>query len=202
MNTTTAAPPKQFKISPSSAFAIDDEPVQFIRAGGAAPAEPRDSEAKPFLPARAPEPRASVEPPPLPAQARVPAPSSPASEPAPEAATPATPAVAPEPFRQLALRAIFGVDRELSADELLERARSLAGVRLLARVSGDDAQLVESARRVLDHIGNEPARLVCGGRPVEFVREGEVVFAVQTENGFAPGVRETLILVARELARL
>jgi hypothetical protein len=37
---------------------------------------------------------------------------------------------------------------------------------------------------------------------LEFIREGSVLLAVQTDGGFAPGVRETLMIVARELDRL
>jgi hypothetical protein len=191
MTSTLAAPPKQFKISPKSAFALDDEPIQVIRSGGAAPHDARTSAPRPFLPAATPQARTPVAPPPLPQQAM-----TPARTPEPVAA----PAAAPGPIRQLALRAIFGIDRELSAGELLERARHLAGVRNLARVAEDDAELIEAARRALDGIGFANARLVCGDRPVEFIREGTVILAVQTEHGFAPGVRETLILVARELA--
>ena len=37
---------------------------------------------------------------------------------------------------------------------------------------------------------------------MEFIREGSVMLAVRTDGGFAPGVRETLMLVARELGRI
>ena len=38
--------------------------------------------------------------------------------------------------------------------------------------------------------------------PIDFIREGSVVLAVQNDGSFAPGVRETLMIVARELGRL
>jgi hypothetical protein len=37
---------------------------------------------------------------------------------------------------------------------------------------------------------------------LEFIREGSVMLAVQTDGGFAPGVRETLMIIARELGRM
>jgi hypothetical protein len=44
-------------------------------------------------------------------------------------------------------------------------------------------------------------KLYAGSVPLEFIREGPVLLAVQTDGGFAPGVRETLMIVARELGR-
>jgi hypothetical protein len=49
--------------------------------------------------------------------------------------------------------------------------------------------------------GNSPIKLYAGSIPIEFIREGHVLLAVQTDGGFAPGVRETLMIVARELSR-
>ena len=45
-------------------------------------------------------------------------------------------------------------------------------------------------------------KLYADSAPLEFIREGAVMLAVLTNGGFAPGVRETLMLVARELDRL
>ena len=49
--------------------------------------------------------------------------------------------------------------------------------------------------------GNGAIKLYSGAVPIEFIREGETLLAVQTDGGFAPGVRETLMIVARELGR-
>jgi hypothetical protein len=107
-------------------------------------------------------------------------------------------------IRQLELRAIFGVDRELNADEILQRARSLPGIRHLARVPAADASVVDSFRRVVANLGfgSGQVKLYSGSVSIDFIREGSVLFAVQTDGGYAPGVRETLIIVARELGRL
>jgi hypothetical protein len=107
-------------------------------------------------------------------------------------------------IRQLELRAIFGVDRELGAEEMLQRARSLSGIRHVARVPAAETATVDAFRRVINNLGFPAGqvKLVSGNLPIEFIREGSVVLAVQTDGSFAPGVRETLMIVARELGKL
>jgi hypothetical protein len=106
-------------------------------------------------------------------------------------------------IRQLELRAIFGVDRELGVDEILHRARSLAGIRGIARVPAAEAAAIEALKNLAPQLGSAgPLKMFLGNTPVEFIREGPVLLAVQTDGGFAPGVRETLMIVARELGRL
>jgi hypothetical protein len=160
---------------------------------------------------------------PVPAPAAAPAAATPAPAPAAPAAAPAaTPApvpaaatavaeVDPESYesdsraiRQLELRAIFGVDRELSADEILQRARSLPGIRHVARVPAADSGTIDALKRVVGGLGfgAGQVKLYCGSIPIEFIRESNVLLAVQNDGSFAPGVRETLMIVARELGRL
>ncbi|MBB5353321.1 hypothetical protein HNR46_003577 [Haloferula luteola] len=125
--------------------------------------------------------------------------------PSPTVATPSTSSFSESSgIRQLELRAIFGVDRELNEGEILQRSRALPGIRQLARVPSADIGAIEGIKRVLSGIGfgDGQVKLYCGSSPVEFVREGEVLLAVQTDGGFAPGVRETLMIVARELHRM
>ena len=106
-------------------------------------------------------------------------------------------------IRQLELRAIFGVDRELTEGEILQRSRALPGIRQFAKVPESDAGAVDGIRRVMGGIGFGPnVKLYCGNAPVEFIREGRILLAVQTDGGFAPGVRETLMIVARELGKM
>jgi hypothetical protein len=136
--------------------------------------------------------------------------STPAPTPAP--VTPAGPAV-PDPIytlssefasiRQIELRAIFGVDREMRPDEILQRCRALPGIRNVACIEGPDASAIESLKAMLSKLGfgGGALRIYTGSVPVEFIREGNVLLAVQTDGGFAPGVRETLMIVVRELAR-
>ena len=106
-------------------------------------------------------------------------------------------------IRQLELRAIFGVDREMSPDEILQRSRALPGMRNIARVSPQDMTTIEALKQLLPNLGfgTGALKLYSGSVPLEFIREGPVLLAVQTDGGFAPGVRETLMIVARELGR-
>lgn len=106
-------------------------------------------------------------------------------------------------IRQLELRAIFGVDREMTTEEILQRTRALPGIRNIARVSSQDMGTIEGLKNLLPNLGfgSGGLKLYLGSVPLEFIREGSVLFAVQTDGGFAPGVRETLMLVARELGR-
>jgi hypothetical protein len=107
-------------------------------------------------------------------------------------------------IRQIELRAIFGVDREMNPDEILQRSRALPGMRNIARLSPQDITAVDALKQLLPNLGfgGGGLKLYSGSIPLEFIREGSVILAVQTDGGFAPGVRETLILVARELGRI
>ena len=144
-----------------------------------------------------------------------PVPSVFASAPAPAAApspAPAQSAAAPidssqsdsYSIRQLELRAIFGVDREMNHDEILQRSRALPGMRNIARVSPQDMATIEALKQLLPNLGfgSGGLKIYSGSVPLEFIREGSVMLAVQTDGGFAPGVRETLMIVARELGRI
>lgn len=168
----------------------------------------------------------AVTPPPLTSAQAEPAPSPfsvPLQFPS-QATTPATPVTAAPAFtpspqnasdsggflvesssiRQLELRAIFGVDRELTATEIMQRAKALTGIRRLARLGAKEMSTIEGLNNLLPSLGlgTGPLRLYSGSAPIEFIREGAVVLAIQTDGSFAPGVRETLMIVARELGRL
>jgi hypothetical protein len=165
----------------------------------------------PFTPAAAASP--AVSPFTMETPATAPSPFPQWSQPTPPAQTPAAatpqPAMAPQyvsessSIRQLELRAIFGVDRELGAEEILQRARSLPGIRGIVRAGQAETAAIESLKNLVPMLGLAgPMKLYAGNSFIEFVREGSVLLAVQTDRGFAPGVRETLIIVARELGRL
>ncbi|MDB4727095.1 hypothetical protein OAF66_02920, partial [bacterium] len=51
-------------------------------------------------------------------------------------------------------------------------------------------------------LGDEPLTLRVGDSDIDFIKEEGVTLAVLTNGGYAAGIRETLIIVARELARL
>lgn len=91
----------------------------------------------------------------------------------------------------------------MTADEIMQKARGLSGVKNVAPVAGKDIQAIESIRSLLPSLGFGNVQLYSDSAPLEFIREGNAMLAVQTQAGtFAPGVRETLIIVARELGRL
>lgn len=157
----------------------------------------------PFQPAPAPAPVPSTfAPPPAPvAEARPAAPAAPAQIPA--ANPSATVELDCSSIRQIELRAIFGVDHEMTVDEILRRSRGLTGIRHIARIGSHELAVVESVKHMLANLGfgTGGLKIAVGSVPIEFIREGNVLLAVQTDGGFAPGVRETLMLVARELGR-
>ena len=107
------------------------------------------------------------------------------------------------PIKQLELRAIFGVDHEMTDEEILRRCRSLPGIRHLSLVGDDDIAAVDALKQVITNLGfgGGALKLLSGSGAIEFIREGRTLLAVQTDGGFAPGVRETLIIVTRELSR-
>jgi hypothetical protein len=140
-----------------------------------------------------------------------------APAPAPFVAPPQAHALTPQPvpaaseyahsdsfqIKQLELRAIFGVDREMTKEEIIQRSRSLPGVRHIALVGESDIAAVDALKQVVTNLGfgGGAIKLYSGSVPIEFIREGRTLLAVQTDGGFAPGVRETLMIVARELSR-
>jgi hypothetical protein len=216
-----------FEVAPSAPAAPVSSP--FSTPAQAAPASPFSAE--PARTSSAPtqaaiaaftnwqEPAASV-PPPFSQPARVEPQQPVPSAFAPESQQPSAPQSAPAPapaaaqedasqsdsfnIRQLELRAIFGVDREMTADEILQRSRALPGMRNIARVGGSDMATIDALKNLLPALGfgGGALKLYSGSVPLEFIREGSVLLAVQTDGGFAPGVRETLMIVARELGRM
>lgn len=200
--------------SPFSQVATEEKPAPAPSPfAQAAPEEPKPApspfaQAAPEEPASSPFAQAEPEKP-KPAPEPAPAAASWTSAPEPAAKEPApAPASSGESdsssIRQLELRAIFGVDRELTESEMLQRARSLPGIRQVARIPAGDVGAIEGVKRLISSIGfgDGQVKLYCGSSPIEFVREGSVLLAVQNDGGFAPGVRETLMIVARELGRM
>jgi hypothetical protein len=91
----------------------------------------------------------------------------------------------------------------MSTEEIMQRARSLPGIRNIARVNAQDISAVDALKQLVANLGFGAGgiKLYAGSVPIEFIRESGVMLAVQTDGGFAPGVRETLMIVARELSR-
>lgn len=170
------------------------------------PSKPQETAAQPAFQA---SPPATNEPLPTPQEPVAPA-SALAQKPAPpQPDAPAGPvstsfAGDSPAIRQLELRAIFGMDREMDAREILDRCRALPRIRNLARIRPEDVATIESLTTMMAGLGfgGGALKLQIGSLPLEFIREGRAILAVQAEGGFAPGVRETLIIAARELAKM
>jgi hypothetical protein len=201
----TASPSTQAAIA---AFTDWQEPAAQTPSPFSAVAEPAPAQI-PSAFAAAPEPQTPVAAP-APQPQATPAPAPQAEAPA---AQQAAPAPSPQPqdaqsdsfnIRQLELRAIFGVDREMTVDEILKRSRALPGMRNIARLTPQDMASLDAVKNLLPNLGfgSGTLKLYSGSVPLEFIREGSTMLAVQTDGGFAPGVRETLMIVARELDKI
>ena len=92
----------------------------------------------------------------------------------------------------------------MSTDEILQRTRSLPGVKHVAKIGYSDVVALESLKATLQGLGfgGGNIRLYSGSVPIEFVRDGQTMLAVQTDGGFAPGVKEAIMIVARELEKM
>lgn len=124
------------------------------------------------------------------------APSSPVSQVPPAPVT---------EIKQLELRAIFGVDHELSRQEMMQRARSLPGVKNLSPISGDEVAALDTIKDCMANLGfgkSESIVLSCPNGVIDFISHGSATLAVVRDSDYAPGVRETLIIIARELDKL
>lgn len=184
-----ASPFSEAKSGPSDAVAAA------VAAAAGTPSKPPASTAPSTPPPLSVIPESAPEPSPTPA------PTTPAASPAPAASSGESDS---STIRQLELRAIFGVDRELSESEILQRSRALPGIRHLGRIASADIGVIDGIKRVLGNLdfGGGQVQLQCNNAPIDFIREGSVLLAVQTDGSFAPGVRETLMIVARELGRM
>jgi len=108
-------------------------------------------------------------------------------------------------MHQLELRAIFGVDHELSHQEIIRRARALPGIRNLTTVDSTELETIEGLREAIARWGfgdGESIAISCGDGVIDFITAGETSLVVLYDGEYAPGVRETLIIVARELDKL
>ena len=108
-------------------------------------------------------------------------------------------------MQQLEIRAIFGVDHILDANEIIQKARNLSGIGTVATVGGQEKQALADFRSAITSLGlgdPEHMDLNFGSGSVDFITEGETTLAVLQQGPYGPGVKETLIIVARELSKL
>ena len=112
--------------------------------------------------------------------------------------------VSPSALKQLELRAIFGVNHELTREEIIQRARTLPGVRNVAIVGDSESRALQVLKESISRLGFGDAELLslnASSGNVDFIHEIDSTLAVLHEGDYAPGVRETLIIVTRELGR-
>ena len=107
--------------------------------------------------------------------------------------------------KQLVLRAIFGVDHELTHQQIMQRARTLPGVKNIASVDAEAAGALKKVRELVSSIGFwDPGDTVLSSPEgtFDFISAGRTTLAILREGGYSPGVRETLILIAQEIDKL
>jgi len=97
------------------------------------------------------------------------------------------------------LRAIFGASQDMSAAEIWARCKQLPSILQLEILNQNETGTREDFNHLLSQhqFGAQP-RIYHSETPIELIHEGGITIAVKTNGGFAPGVRETLIIVARE----
>ncbi|MEO1825107.1 MAG: hypothetical protein ABGZ31_05320 [Roseibacillus sp.] len=107
--------------------------------------------------------------------------------------------------RQLELRAIFGVDHELSHLEIMERMRDLPGIINVAEIKPSEVDAFGSLKSCASKLGlgNEDAVIVnCPRGVIDFVQYQGTALGILMEGRYGPGVRETIYICTRELERL
>ncbi|MDE0596600.1 MAG: hypothetical protein ABGZ49_08530 [Akkermansiaceae bacterium] len=107
--------------------------------------------------------------------------------------------------KQLELRAIFGVDHELSHQEIIQRTRGLPGIIHVCKVSKKEADALEVLQGCASKLGLEDEESIVMSCPegfIDFMRMEGTSLAVLRKDKYAPGVRETLIICAREMDKL
>lgn len=107
--------------------------------------------------------------------------------------------------RQLELRAIFGVDHELSNQEIMQRARGLPGIFHVTKANSKEAAALQTLRGCASKLGldeDEPIVMSCPEGFIDFLNYEDTTLAILRKDDYAPGVRETLIIIARELEKL
>jgi hypothetical protein len=107
--------------------------------------------------------------------------------------------------KQLELRAIFGVDHELSHQEIMQRARGLPGIIHVCKVNSKEADALEVLQGCASKLGLEDEESIVMSCPegfIDFMKMEGTSLAVLRKDKYAPGVRETLIICVREMDKL
>ena len=130
---------------------------------------------------------------------------APSNEPKPIAAAPRPGAAPPSggnPFRTEPKEAAAGAPQEGGFEMTGMKADSTPVGNLDTVPIGGAVEALETLKSCMDGLGFAPAEaiaLTCPDGLIEFVSYGNTAMAVLREGDFQPGVRETLIIIAREL---
>ncbi|MGC6567964.1 MAG: hypothetical protein ACON38_20415 [Akkermansiaceae bacterium] len=93
----------------------------------------------------------------------------------------------------------------MTRDEILEKARSLPGIRRIQLAGPDEAGAMALVRSGVQRMGlGDPNSVVIQTNDgiLDLIEEPGASLAVLRDGDYGAGVRETLIIVAREVARL
>jgi len=93
----------------------------------------------------------------------------------------------------------------LEVNEILQRARILPGIRNVVVVESREAEAISHFGLAMGRMGLGglgEMKINSGGGTVDFITEGNTTLAILVEGSYAPGVKETLIIVAREIGKL
>ena len=107
--------------------------------------------------------------------------------------------------KQLELRAIFGVDHELSHQEIMQRMRDLPGIINIAEINSSEAKAFGALKSCALKLGlarEDPVFVRSARGVIDFVSYKGTTLGILLEGTYGPGVRETLYICTRELERL
>ena len=99
--------------------------------------------------------------------------------------------------RQLELRAIFGVDHELSHQEIIQRMRGLPGIVDVAKVGSAEAEAFVTLQNCAAKLGLAKGQSIvvsCPRGVIDFLEYKGTSLAILREDKYFPGVRETLYI--------
>ena len=107
--------------------------------------------------------------------------------------------------KQLAIKAIFGITRELNQAEILKFGSALPGITNLAMAPPMAANAFEEFCSTIEKMGfgdSAAMELSSASGTMDIVSLDGVSMVVKKEGEYRPGVRETLMLLAREISKL
>ena len=197
----TCLPERRNQSEPSlSPFSIDTDPAsEKVKPSSTRMSEPMEGFATLVKASKAPEPveQASlVMPAPFKKSTTKPLDEVPSSSSLPDV-------LQPVDESQLVLRAIFGVAKNLSRDEVLQKASSLPGIMSVQALGPDERVAFGTLREGIQRLGHRvDLEIVSKEGSVELMHDAATTLLVLHEGEYRPGVREMLIIVAREFSQI